>query len=508
VHLVVLLLVAVVALEARSGDATPSFEGASALVAPIVLVVPAILVLAAQSLAIRRALRLLDRGDQRGAKAIDRAERWALLLPWATLLGLAAAVLGAGWLSLLRSAVGDPPLVDELLALAPSIALLALGWWVHEPIERRLREAGLIRRLDEGTPVSTWPSRTAFVASRLRTNVLIVLVPVLAVVATAETVAFLVAPAAPAWWNSGGRELATLGSAAFVYLFSPWILRGVLDCSPMPAGSLRADLEAVCTASGVRIADLLVWRTADRMLNGAVVGLLPRIRYVLLTDGLLELLPRGELRAVMAHEVGHVRRRHLPWLLGSMIVLLVGAALAIEPLVQLVFESLATSGLDDAEFRDAVVWVDRGATLVAAAAALVGFGWVSRRFERQADVFAVQHLTRAAGSDDIVPDAVASMSGALERVAAHAGVSPTGFSWRHGSIRWRQRYLAGLIGQRVDRLAIDRLVGRLKLCVALGVVGIAAILYAEQDGGSGGEPDGDADASIVQAAGTMDPCAS
>ena len=50
------------------------------------------------------------------------------------------------------------------------------------------------------------------------------------------------------------------------------------------------------------------------MINGAVMGAITPVRYILLTDALLETLPRERVEAVMAHELAHVRRHHIFWL--------------------------------------------------------------------------------------------------------------------------------------------------------------------------------------------------
>jgi Zn-dependent protease with chaperone function len=138
---------------------------------------------------------------------------------------------------------------------------------------------------------------------------------------------------------------------------------------------------------------------------------------------------------------------------------------------------------------------------------LLTFGWVSRRFERQADTFAVRHMTQmraaqsaavaagawdagpmggdqAIGIDDGPPhhapriddESVAIMTEALGHVALLNHIGLRKRSWRHGSIHHRQTYLRSLAGHRCDRLAIDREVLCIKLAsAALIVIVIAAL---------------------------------
>jgi hypothetical protein len=126
-----------------------------------------------------------------------------------------------------------------------------------------------------------------------------------------------------------------------------------------------------------------------------------------------------------------------------------------------------------------VIWVEVVSFGVIAFAVL---GWVSRRFERQADTFAVQHLCRhdhLGGGDrgTISPQNVETMCGALDLICELNGVNPRRRSWRHGSIAWRQAYLRGLIGS--DGHAIDHLVFVIKIAVAVTVAaGIVVWLTA------------------------------
>ena len=112
------------------------------------------------------------------------------------------------------------------------------------------------------------------------------------------------------------------------------------------------------------------------------------------------------------------------------------------------------------------------------AVALGLFGWVSRRFERQADTFAACHLSVAAEGDErrVTPEAAATVAGALGTIARMEPVRTRGPSWRHGSIAWRQAYLASIVGRPVDGLEIDRQVRRIKLAALAGLA-VAAFYF-------------------------------
>ena len=110
--------------------------------------------------------------------------------------------------------------------------------------------------------------------------------------------------------------------------------------------------------------------------------------------------------------------------------------------------------------------IDGVGVAVLLASILVVFGWVSRRFERQADAFAAIQVTRriADSTDEVVaPGGVDAMCSALLIVARTNGVSPRRFSWRHGSIDSRCRHLRSLVGRAFGRLPVDREVAWIKI---------------------------------------------
>ena len=125
--------------------------------------------------------------------------------------------------------------------------------------------------------------------------------------------------------------------------------------------------------------------------------------------------------------------------------------------------------------------------LIIAAAAFASwigvFGWVSRRFERQADTFAVLHIaSETVDTDDdnttpnsprvITPEAINVMTQALQQVADLNHTPATRRSWRHGSIAWRQAYLRDLQGMSIGPLPIDRQVSAIKFATGATVIAL------------------------------------
>lgn len=420
----------------------------------------------------------------------DRIGRWSRM---AIVLHHIAAVLVFGWLGVVRSVVGNPILLDEVFAILPAFAALMGIWWAHYPIDRRMHDALLIRTLDEGRTLYPPLSRFGYVVLQTRLQLLLVLIPILAIAGLSETITRAGAWLDPARAYTWIFAVAKIGVAAAVFTGAPWLARLVLDVRAMPQGTLRHALQEVANLHGVAIRQILVWRTNGSLFNAAVMGLTGRLRYVLMTDALLDSMRQEQVVAVMAHEIGHVRRHHMPWmvicLFGSMGV----AATATYPIAWLVQESgwFRSSASVDA--------IGLAMTLVQLVLALIIFGWVCRRFERQADTFAVQHLSRFPIRDDsmemrgdglvaareslkttkdhgttVTAAAAHIMCEALDSIARLNAIEHHRPSWRHDSIAWRMEYLLTLVGQPLTQLAIDRTVLRIKLAAMIAVVGAVA----------------------------------
>jgi len=406
----------------------------------------------------------MDRPGPRGLRPIlRRGDRCMVVARWLILINYLAAVLVLDWLGAMRSFTGALLLIDEVLVMLPPLVAISLLWWSWYPIEHRLHEAALMQRLDRGLPVHLPPGRMVFVLTQLRLHVLLMLVPMLLILAASEALERWLVPGGKAFFEVNvWLEIGTGAMALVVLGLSPLIARLVLGLRRLPDGDVRSDMQTICDDHRVRARDIMLWRTSGTMINAAVMGFVPKLRYLVLTDGLLEQVPRPQVLAVMAHEVGHVRHRHMPWLLVGLLATIVLSQWCLELLFW--FEPSWFVG-------------SRGLGGLLQIVVLLGvvfilFGWISRRFERQADTFAVQHLARGASDEGLVTsESVDAMSDALGTIAALHAVDPGRRSWRHGSIAWRCGYLHGLTGQRLDRLAIDRLATGIRLASAVIVAG-------------------------------------
>jgi len=370
----------------------------------------------------RRAYRQLT------PRRMQRVNRFAAVVP---LLALALFVidLWAGLLDFVRgsasptawgSAPRDWVLVDEMLVMLPTLGLMMGGLWFYYPIDRALRERSIIRRADMGLPLYPIWSRSQYLLTQTRNQMALILGPLLLILAWSESINKL---HQNGHLNDTAQLWLTPLGAAGVFLLAPLIIRTLWDTVPLPPGPVRDKLTALCDHHGVRVRELLLWRTYGGMINAAVMGLFAPVRFVLLSDGLLDQVEQDRVEAVMAHELAHVKLRHMLWLLLS--------AAAVVALLSLIGDAVLLI------IPTWPAWSSIVLSVIGIGLWAVGFGWVSRRIERQADTFAARHMTLSLGSSSERPPqhfeahGVIAMTGALQRVADLNHIATTRRSLRH-----------------------------------------------------------------------------
>ncbi len=263
-----------------------------------------------------------------------------------------------------------------------------------------------------------------------------------------------------------------LGLVFFSLLALPFVLRLAWRAYPMPPGPLRTRLDAYAQSIGLQARDILIWPSDGAYVNAAVIGALPRFRYVVVTDGLMESLQHDEIEAVFAHEAGHAKRGHVLLFFGFTAVLVLASllpqGLALVEMTGLdKVDPLLRSGLT------VVIWVG------------VIFGWVSRRFEQEADVFGIDTLPRPARESAVDGAAVDGEEGehpfvrALERIAEQLGGIREVTGWRHFSIADRVTFVKDYLADGQVRARYRRGI-RLLRGTLIGMISVFVILAASR----------------------------
>ena len=109
-----------------------------------------------------------------------------------------------------------------------------------------------------------------------------------------------------------GEILYYVSFLFIVAIIGPALIQKSWGCQPLKPGPARTRIEALCHRAGLGYADIVDWPIfGGRMITAGVMGLVKRFRYILVTKSLLQLLRPEEIDTVIAHEIGHIKKKHL-----------------------------------------------------------------------------------------------------------------------------------------------------------------------------------------------------
>jgi Zn-dependent protease with chaperone function len=261
------------------------------------------------------------------------------------------------------------------------------------------------------------------------------------------------------------------GIMVLMLILMPLLLRFFLGLKPLPPGPLRERLESTARRLNFRYSNVLVWHTRHLFANALVTGFIPWIRYIVLTDRLIDELTPEEIEAVFGHEVGHIKHHHLFFYLAFFLTsfILLGFYWDIikewiKPNLLAVVE--ASPGVNQVIDSSTLTTLSPFAKLsILAAYTLLVFGFLSRRCERQADLY---------GASTVSTDAFIN---ALEKVAAINGIPRDRagnwlLSWQHPTIAQRVEFLQAMRDNpaRVPSFHLSIFLLRWCFFLALGVL--------------------------------------
>jgi len=283
----------------------------------------------------------------------------------------ALILFGCGWAELARAygPVGGWDVGVLALNVVPICLLLLVAWTALYVADRRLR-ALMFQRAGAPLVGRHW-TLPRYLEFMFRQYLLVILVPLVGLLTLHDAAYRLVA--------ARGMPMVALlvdvlGVVTAVMLAGAWV-RVCWRTEPLPEGPLRSRLLALAERAGIRVANVLIWRTNLSIANGCMVGLVGPFRYIMITDALLLSLSGDEVEAVFAHETAHVKYRHA-WLLMVMTLGAIGLSM-VAGSVALDLTGSFTAG---------------SATMVAGIVLYLAtvFGFVSRRCEQECDLYAVR----------------------------------------------------------------------------------------------------------------------
>ena len=220
-----------------------------------------------------------------------------------------------------------------------------------------------------------------------------------------------------------------------VAIFGPLLIQKFWRCKPLENGYNRTRIEALCERAELAYADILYWPIfGGKMITAGVMGLISNFRYILVTPSLMRLLEPEEVDAVIAHEIGHIKKKHLLFYLaffvGYMLLSYVTFDLIIFAIVYAkpVYWLISKSGFSQTTVMSGI------SSVVIICLFLVYFryifGFFMRNFERQADTYVYALF-----------DSARPLISTLEKIASTSGQSADKPNWHHFSIRQRIDYL-------------------------------------------------------------------
>jgi len=239
----------------------------------------------------------------------------------------------------------------------------------------------------------------------------------------------------------GGQIVFFAVFLTMLMVILPVFIQSWWGCKPLGNTPKGRELEAFLREKGFRYRSLLIWPLFEgRMMTAGIMGIVARYRYILVTDSLLEILTGEELKAVLAHEMGHARYRHLLFY----VLFLIGYLVLAFGFFDFYFYFLATrpffikflsSGLSDGSNLFYVAL-----SLPMLLSLIIYFryvmGFFMRNFERQADLYSAKVMG--------TPEYTIS---SLEKIALLSGKSRDVPSWHHFSIRQRVDCLVRSMGE-------------------------------------------------------------
>ncbi len=263
-----------------------------------------------------------------------------------------------------------------------------------------------------------------------------------------------------------GQTVYFCSFLALVAVTGPLMIKTFWRCRPMDPGRQRERIEQLCRRAGMAYQDILYWPLfGGKMITAGVMGLIRRFRYILVTPSLLSLLAPEEIDAVIGHEIGHIKKKHLLFYLlfftGYLVLSYVTfyvtayAMIFLEPAWRLVHRSGANPGM--------VTSIVFSVTIICVFLAYFRyvFGFYMRNFERQADGYVFSLF-----------DSAAALISTFHKISLTSGQPADRPNWHHFSIRQRIDFLKKC---EQDRNWIRRHDARVRRAIGLYLAGLALL---------------------------------
>jgi len=127
------------------------------------------------------------------------------------------------------------------------------------------------------------------------------------------------------------------------------------------------------------------------MITAGVMGLVNKFRYILVTNSLLQVLEPEEVDAVIAHEIGHIKKKHLLFYLAFFVGYMLLSYVAVDVIVFAIISAEPIYWLSNKAGFSQTAFISGVYSVVIICVFLIYFrfifGFFMRNFERQADTY-------------------------------------------------------------------------------------------------------------------------
>jgi Zn-dependent protease with chaperone function len=358
------------------------------------------------------------------------------------------------WQDVVRGSwgIGDFLLLDELLILTPALGAMTVSWFVFYELHAMDRISGREgrKRMDSGrhtderdqfdlwVRIGQWSKpRIDFVGLRFR----VYFVPPFILIGALTLLADLSHRFAGAsdWLG----HLGIAGCFLMLVVALPFSMLLVWSNEPIGNSELQQRLNALSRVHRIQEWQFRRWNTGYQLANAAVLGMIPRLRLVFLSDALIRSFPTDELEAVVRHEAGHIRRLHAAWKI-ALLCLPIFVAMVYQPWLS----HSMTMPIDFSfrrqnwHFEIAPAW-----SLFLLGLVILAWSsnrWLNHQLEHDADLYAAESRSSRGSEDDktrstgqIEIEQLEAMKMALIRFAAISGENWSRSTFLHPSLKHR-----------------------------------------------------------------------
>jgi len=272
-----------------------------------------------------------------------------------------------------------------------------------------------------------------------------------------------------------GQVVSFILFLAILVIVVPAMIQRFWGCKPLEDGILRKRIENLCQKAGVQYANILYWPIfGGRMITAGVMGLVRKFRYILVTNALIQALEPEELDAVIAHEIGHVKKKHLLFYVFFFIGFIVFMLLANSFFSIINFLIVYSKPFYHFITSSSHYWTYMITNLTYLILMIFTFlvyfrfvfGFFMRNFERQADCYVYSLF-----------DTAQPLISTLEKIAVHSGQSSDRPNWHHYSIKERIDYLTKCESDRRWVTTQDRKIRKSIIIYILSILTVGSIGY-------------------------------